>query len=109
MIDVYLGCVAFGATLLVASLVLGGHGHGGGGHHVDHGELGGSLAPVTSLRFWVFLLAFVGKQAGDNWSQWKDHLHYVDYAVVAAVILGVVWLVARRLTRRRRAGADATA
>jgi membrane protein DedA with SNARE-associated domain len=58
---------------------------------------------------WVFLLAFVGKEAGDNWSQWKDHLHYVDYAVVAAVVLGVVWLIARAVTRRRRAGADATA
>jgi membrane protein DedA with SNARE-associated domain len=51
---------------------------------------------------WVFLLAFVGKQAGDNWNQWKDNLHYVDYAVVAAVVLGVVWLLVRR---RRRADA----
>jgi membrane protein DedA with SNARE-associated domain len=51
---------------------------------------------------WVFLLAFIGKQAGDNWNQWKDNLHYVDYAVVAAVVLGVVWLLVRR---RRRADA----
>ena len=49
---------------------------------------------------WVFLLAFVGKQAGDNWSTWKDNLHYVDYVVVAAVVLGIAWLVLRR---RRRA------
>jgi membrane protein DedA with SNARE-associated domain len=53
---------------------------------------------------WVFMLAFVGKQAGDNWDKWKDNLHYVDYAVVAAILLGLVWL----LVRRRR-GADATA
>jgi membrane protein DedA with SNARE-associated domain len=51
---------------------------------------------------WVFLLAFIGKQAGDNWNQWKDNLHYVDYVVVAAVVLGVVWVLVRR---RRRADA----
>jgi membrane protein DedA with SNARE-associated domain len=53
---------------------------------------------------WVFLLAFIGKQAGDNWDKWKNSLHYVDYAVVAAALLGLAWL----LVRRRR-GADATA
>jgi membrane protein DedA with SNARE-associated domain len=55
---------------------------------------------------WVFALAFVGKEAGDNWDQWKDKLHYVDYAVVAAIVLGLVWLLVRR---RRGAGADARA
>jgi membrane protein DedA with SNARE-associated domain len=55
---------------------------------------------------WVFLLAFAGKQAGDNWNKWKDNLHYVDYVVIAAIVLGLVWLVVRR---RRSAGADAPA
>ena len=27
---------------------------------------------------WVFMLTFIGKQAGDNWEDWKDSLHYVD-------------------------------
>jgi membrane protein DedA with SNARE-associated domain len=67
-----------------------------------------TLLTVLGCIPWVFLLAFAGKQAGDNWTQWKDSLHYVDYAVVAAVVLGVVWLIFRALTRRRRAGADAT-
>jgi membrane protein DedA with SNARE-associated domain len=49
---------------------------------------------------WVFALTFVGKEAGDNWDQWKDNLHYVDYAVVAAVVLGIVYLV----VKRRRSG-----
>jgi membrane protein DedA with SNARE-associated domain len=49
---------------------------------------------------WVFMLAFVGKQAGDNWTQWKDKLHYVDYAVLALIIVGVVyWIVRRRRAR----------
>ena len=29
------------------------------------------------------MLAFIGREAGDNWESWKEHLHYVDYAVVA--------------------------
>jgi membrane protein DedA with SNARE-associated domain len=48
---------------------------------------------------WVFLLAFIGKQAGDRWETWKDSLHYVDYAVVALILLGLVYLLVRR--RRR--------
>jgi membrane protein DedA with SNARE-associated domain len=51
---------------------------------------------------WVLLLAFIGKTAGDNWESWKDNLHYVDYAVVVAIVLGIVWLVVRN--RRRRSG-----
>jgi hypothetical protein len=58
----YLGAVAFGVTLLLASLVLGGKdtGHGDGGHGHDSGDMGLGWAPVTSLRFWVFLLTFGG-------------------------------------------------
>jgi membrane protein DedA with SNARE-associated domain len=52
---------------------------------------------------WVFMLAFVGKQAGDNWTKWKDSLHYVDYAVLALIVLGVVYLLVRR--RRRTSAA----
>src|SRR3954463_4966862 len=33
---------------------------------------------------WVLALAFIGKEAGDNWERWKEHLHYVDYLVIAA-------------------------
>ena len=52
---------------------------------------------------WVFMLAFIGKQAGDNWENWKEHLHYVDYVVIAAIVIGAIWLFVRY---RRRRGAD---
>jgi membrane protein DedA with SNARE-associated domain len=52
---------------------------------------------------WVLLLTFIGKEAGDNWEKWKDSLHYVDYAVVAAIVIGVAWLIIRG--RRRRSDA----
>jgi membrane protein DedA with SNARE-associated domain len=51
---------------------------------------------------WVFMLTFIGKEAGDNWERWKDSLHYVDYAVAAAIVIGVVFL----LIRARRRGRD---
>jgi membrane protein DedA with SNARE-associated domain len=54
---------------------------------------------------WVFALTFIGKQAGANWEDWKNSLHYVDYVVVALIVLGVAWLFLR--ARRRRAGAAA--
>jgi membrane protein DedA with SNARE-associated domain len=54
---------------------------------------------------WVFLLTFAGKQAGANWEDWKNSLHYVDYAVVGMVVIGVVWLFVR--ARRRRAASTA--
>jgi membrane protein DedA with SNARE-associated domain len=35
---------------------------------------------------WVFMLAFIGEQAGANWEDWKDSLHYFDYAVAIAIV-----------------------
>jgi membrane protein DedA with SNARE-associated domain len=55
---------------------------------------------------WVFMIAFIGKEAGDNWEQWKEHLHYVDYVVVVAIVLCAVWLFVRY---RRRRGTDPAA
>jgi membrane protein DedA with SNARE-associated domain len=54
---------------------------------------------------WVFLLTFIGQQAGANWKDWKDSLHYVDYAVAAMIVIGIAWLIVR--ARRRRAGTAA--
>ena len=55
---------------------------------------------------WVFMLAFVGKQAGNHWEKWKDGLHYVDYVVLALIVVGIVYWVVRR---RQRRAADAAA
>jgi membrane protein DedA with SNARE-associated domain len=54
---------------------------------------------------WVFALAFIGKQAGENWESWKNSLHYVDYAVIAALVAGVIYLVVRARRNRRQAAA----
>jgi membrane protein DedA with SNARE-associated domain len=51
---------------------------------------------------WVLMLTFIGKQAGDRWERWKDSLHYVDYAVLAAIVIGIAYLVIRRRGDRPR-------
>jgi len=66
-----------------------------------------SLLTFAGCVPWVLMLTFIGREAGDNWESWKDNLHYVDYAVVAAIVVGVVYLVVRN--RRRRRGADPAA
>ena len=49
---------------------------------------------------WVLMLALVGQAVGENWEEWRDHLHYLDYAVVVIAVAGIAyWLV-----RRRRGG-----
>jgi membrane protein DedA with SNARE-associated domain len=63
-----------------------------------------SLLTLAGCVPWVFALTFVGKQAGDRWDEWKDNLHYVDYAVVAAIVVGIAYL----LVRRRRGGSAVT-
>jgi membrane protein DedA with SNARE-associated domain len=55
---------------------------------------------------WVLMLTLIGKAAGDNWEDWKDSLHYVDYAVAAAIVAGVIYLIVRR--RRQPATDGAT-
>jgi membrane protein DedA with SNARE-associated domain len=49
---------------------------------------------------WVLMLGLVGESVGNNWEEWRDKLHYIDYAVVVAAI----GLVAYLLIKRRRGG-----
>ena len=55
-----------------------------------------SVLSLAGCIPWVLMLTFIGKQAGDNWESWKDYLHYVDYAVAATIVLGIVYLLLRR-------------
>ena len=67
-----------------------------------------SLLTFAGCVPWVFMLGFIGKQAGSKWEDWKDSLHYVDYAVAAIIVLGVAYLLIRR-RRGSKPAADAPA
>jgi membrane protein DedA with SNARE-associated domain len=55
-----------------------------------------SVLTLAGCVPWVLMLTYIGKEAGDRWERWKDSLHYVDYAVLAAIVLGVLYLLIRR-------------
>jgi membrane protein DedA with SNARE-associated domain len=51
---------------------------------------------------WVLMLAIVGEKVGDNWEDWRHKLAYLDYVVLAAIVIGIVYLIVKR--RRGRGG-----
>ena len=53
---------------------------------------------------WMFMLTYIGLQVGSRWEEWKDSLHYLDYAVAAAIVIGVVYLALRARRRKRDSG-----
>ena len=59
-----------------------------------------SVLTLAGCVPWVLMLTWIGFAAGERWEQWKDSLHYVDYAVAAAIVIGLVYL----FVRSRRGG-----
>ena len=55
---------------------------------------------------WVLALAIIGREVGSRWEDWRGYLHYFDYLVIAAAVLGIVYLIVRR--RRAAASAEST-
>jgi membrane protein DedA with SNARE-associated domain len=53
---------------------------------------------------WVFALGLLGREVGDNWEEWRDYLHYLDYPIALALLGGAGWLYLR--WRRSDAGDD---
>jgi membrane protein DedA with SNARE-associated domain len=45
---------------------------------------------------WVFALTYFGYLLGENWERIGSFLHYLDYAVVLALMMGGIYLFARR-------------
>jgi membrane protein DedA with SNARE-associated domain len=52
---------------------------------------------------WVLMLALVGRSVGDHWEDWRHKLGYLDYLVVVAIVVGIVYLIVKR---RRGGGPD---
>jgi membrane protein DedA with SNARE-associated domain len=52
---------------------------------------------------WVLALAIVGEKVGDNWEDWRHKLGYLDYVILAAILIAIVYLLVKR---RRGGGTD---
>jgi membrane protein DedA with SNARE-associated domain len=50
---------------------------------------------------WITGLAVLGKEVGHDWSTWKNHLEYGDYALAAIVVLLIAYVVFRRVRSSR--------
>jgi membrane protein DedA with SNARE-associated domain len=56
---------------------------------------------------WVLGLALAGEAVGHNWTSARKGFEYADYAIVALVVIGVVYAVLRRRRGRREPATDA--
>jgi membrane protein DedA with SNARE-associated domain len=56
---------------------------------------------------WISGLAVLGREVGHNWSSWRHHLEYGDYALAVIVVLVILYLVLRRLRRPSGPAVDA--
>jgi membrane protein DedA with SNARE-associated domain len=61
-----------------------------------------TLLTLAGCIPWVLALGLIGEAVGDEWKDIHKGFEYVDYAIVAIVVIGIVYL----LVRRRRRGAD---
>jgi membrane protein DedA with SNARE-associated domain len=57
-----------------------------------------ALAAFGSI-IWITALGVLGRAVGSNWESWRRHLEVVDYVVVALVVIGIVYLIVRRVRR----------
>ena len=58
---------------------------------------------------WVTALALLGKGVGSKWHDWKNHLQYLDYAVLAAIVALIVYAVIKRRRGRAQPAPEAEA
>jgi membrane protein DedA with SNARE-associated domain len=58
-----------------------------------------TVLTVAGCVPWVLALAIAGEAVGREWRDVRKGFDYVDYAVVALVVLAVAYAIVRRLTR----------
>ncbi len=60
-----------------------------------------TLLTLAGSAIWCSAFAGFGYAAGESWDDVHNAFSYLDYLIVAAAVAGAVWLVVRRLRRRR--------
>ena len=68
-----------------------------------------TVLPVAGCVVWVLALALAGEAVGHNWKSVRSGFEYVDYALLAMIAAGIVYLLVRRRRARRTPPTDAPA
>jgi membrane protein DedA with SNARE-associated domain len=66
-----------------------------------------SLLTLLGCVPWVLGLALAGEAVGSEWTSVRRSFEYVDYAIVALVVIGIAYAVVRRQRGRRETARDA--
>jgi len=61
-----------------------------------------TLLTLAASAIWCFAFAGIGYGLGTSWDRLHEQLRWLDYLILAAVGLGVLYLVVRTWRRRRR-------
>jgi membrane protein DedA with SNARE-associated domain len=56
---------------------------------------------------WVVALAFAGHALGGDWTSVRKGFEYVDYAILALIVIGIVYAIVRRRRGRNEPATDA--
>jgi len=67
-----------------------------------------TLFTVAGCLPWVLGLALAGQAVGSEWETVRKYFDYVDYAVVALIVIAVVYALIRRRRGRNDTGGAAT-
>jgi membrane protein DedA with SNARE-associated domain len=66
-----------------------------------------SVLTLIGSAIWCFGLAGAGWALGRRWEDFHNAFHYVDYAIVAAIVAGAAYVTWKVLQRRRKPAIDA--
>jgi membrane protein DedA with SNARE-associated domain len=81
-------------------------------------SLPAGIAKMPLMRFsvlsligsipWVLALALAGHALGSEWTSVRKGFEYVDYVIVAMIVVGIVWAVVRRRGRKASLASSAS-
>ena len=78
---------------------------------IPAGIAGVKLVPYTVLTFlgtlpWCFGIAGAGYLLGERWETFHDQFRWIDYVIIALIVLAIAYLIFRAWRRRGRPAAE---
>jgi membrane protein DedA with SNARE-associated domain len=56
---------------------------------------------------WVIGFTLLGREVGSKWEDWRHHLAFLDYIALGAIVIGIGYLIVRRLRTPSQPAPDA--